>query len=432
MNAGQGANRGFAMHDRNPRLTLLGNNAGRNVGDMAIMSSIMECFSKRMPGAEFYVPSTNPEWTRRNYGARFKVRALSVMPWTASLRLLGLPTLYALAKSDIALICDGIIFGNRLLNPAFNYLITLVFIVPLARLLGCKVVCYSCGIGPLHSTLSRLLAKWTINGCDLVMMRDQDSVALARQIGVTRPIELTGDPALINPVSPDERACAILSGLGIHAGAPILAINVTAYLDQWLQEDERLGKGTDLIRQVAEGISLAKRQVRSRFSPLVIATHPMDEAVCHELAARIGGKVLLCSSFLSHDIQAVLRRCGMLLGMRFHSLVLASSVTTPVMALVYAPKVRGYMRTLESDDVALELAGLTPPVLAERLAWAWDSRQELQSRQVSHVQKMKAGAERAAEILVRRYFSPAAVTKSATPDSGVTGEPVAAGRHPSQ
>ena len=84
--------RGLVMHDRNPRLTLLGNNAGRNVGDMAIMSSIMECFSKRMPGAEFYVPSTSPEWTRRNYGARYKVRALTVMPWTGSLPLLGLPT----------------------------------------------------------------------------------------------------------------------------------------------------------------------------------------------------------------------------------------------------------------------------------------------------------------------------------------------------
>lgn len=394
------------MRYRNPRLTLLGNNAGRNVGDMAIMSSIMESITKRLPGAQFYVPSTNPEWTRRNYGARFKVRALNVMPWTASLRLLGLPTLYALATSDIALICDGIIFGNRLFNPAFNYLITLVFIVPLARLLGCKVVCYSCGIGPLGSAISRRLAKWTINGCDLVMMRDRDSVALARQVGVTRPIELTGDPAFINPVSSDERACDILRGLGIDAATPILAVNVTAYLDRWLRKDERLSEGTDLIRQLAEGISVAQRQVHYQFVPLVIATHPMDEDICRALAAQIGGKVLLCSSFLSHDIQAVLRRCGMLLGMRFHSLVLASSVMTPVMALVYAPKVRGYMRSLECDDVALELAGLTPAVLAERLAWAWDRREELRSRQAPHIQNMKAGAERAADTLLQRYFSP--------------------------
>lgn len=392
------------MDDSTPRITLLGNNAGRNVGDMAIMSSILESISRRLPGARFYVPSTNPAWTRANYGKRYKVRALSVMPWTASLRLLGVPTLYAMASSDIALICDGIIFGNRLLNPAFNYLITLVLLVPLARLLGCRMVCYSCGIGPLRSAASRLLARWTINGCDLVMMRDPQSVALARQIGVTRPIELTGDPAFVNPVSPDERAELILRRTGVDPAAPLLAINVTAYMDQWLKEDERLARGAELIPMLAEGINQARERVRTPFVPLVVATHPMDEAICRRLATQVHGRMLLGPSYLSHDVQAVLRRCGMLLGMRFHSLVLAAAVNTPVMALVYAPKVRGLMRDLQCEDVALELADLDPSLLSEAIARAWDARHELRARQAPAVQGMKDGAERAADLLTQRYF----------------------------
>jgi polysaccharide pyruvyl transferase WcaK-like protein len=128
------------MKGSHPRITLLGNNSGRNLGDMAIMSSIMESLSKRLPNAEFYVPTIKPEWVRKHYGDRYNVKAINVMPWTLSLRLLGLPTLRCLAKSDVALICDGIIFGKKLFNPAFNYLITLVFLVPLARLLDRKSV----------------------------------------------------------------------------------------------------------------------------------------------------------------------------------------------------------------------------------------------------------------------------------------------------
>lgn len=392
------------MKGKNPRITLLGNNAGRNLGDMAILSSILSSLARRMPGARFYVPSTNPKWTRRHYGGRFDVRALSVMPWTGSVRLLGIPTVAAFAVSDVVMICDGIIFGNMLFNPAFNYLITLVFLVPLARLFGCKVVCYSCGLGPFPSAISRLLARWTINGCDLVMVREQDSAQLAREIGVRKPIEVTGDAAFINPVSDDGRAVQILRELDIDPGAKILAINVTAYMDRWLARDEKMTRDADLLSSVAEGIRRARAAVAEPFVPLVICTQPMDEQTCRRLGEAIGAKVLSNATYLSHDIQAVMRRCQLMLGMRFHSIVLASSVETPVMALNYAPKVRGFMRMLQCEEFGLELANVTPALLASKIAEAWERRDVLRTRQAAVIREQKMGAERAADLVASRYF----------------------------
>jgi polysaccharide pyruvyl transferase WcaK-like protein len=347
------------MKGRFPRITLLGNNAGRNLGDMAILSSILSSLARHLPAARFYVPSTNPQWTRQHYGDRFDVKALNVMPWTGSVRLLGVPTLGALAASDVAMICDGIIFGNRLFNPAFNYLITLVALVPLARLLRCRVVCYSVGLGPFPSRISRLLARWTINLCDLVMVRDRNSERLAREIGVTKPIALTGDAAFINPVSGDRRAREILGDLGIDPHAQLLGLNITAYMDRWLKSDEKLPRDADFVTVMAEGVRRAQAAVSEPFTPLVICTQPMDGETCQRLAAAIGGKVLSNSKYLSHDIQAVMRRCQLMVGMRFHSLVLASSVGTPVMALNYAPKVRDYMRLLDCEEFGMELASAT-------------------------------------------------------------------------
>jgi polysaccharide pyruvyl transferase WcaK-like protein len=392
------------MKGTHPRITLLGNNSGRNLGDMAIMSSIMESLSKRMPNAEFYVPTIKPEWVRKHYGERYNVKAVNVMPWTLSLRLLGLPTLICLAKSDVALICDGIIFGKKLFNPAFNYLITLVFLVPLARLLGCKMVCYSTGIGPFQNKISRLFAKWTIQGCDLVMMRERDSEKLTKDIGVTKPVELTGDAAFINPVSDDKVAVSIMRELGLDPEKPTMAINATAYLDTWLNPNERLSDPKGLLKTIAEGVQQAQKQVADTFQPLIVCTHPMDEATCRELAEMCGAKVLTNSTYLSHDIQAVIRRCGILVGMRFHSIVLASSVETPVVGLIYAPKVRGYLKLLQCEEFSLELASLTPQYLAQKLSEAWNARKELQERQRPVIGDLKEGAEHAADLLCSKYF----------------------------
>lgn len=392
------------MKGSHPRITLLGNNSGRNLGDMAIMSSIMESLSKRLPDAEFFVPTINPTWVKEHYGSKYNVRAVDVMPWTLSVRLLGLPTLRCLAKSDCALICDGIIFGKKLFNPAFNYLITLVFLVPLARLLGCKMVCYSTGIGPFPSWVSRLFAKWTINGCDLVMMRERDSEKLTKEIGVTQPVELTGDAAFINPVSSDATAVTIMKEIGLNPEKPVLAINATSYLDTWLTAKERLADPKAFLKMVAAGVKRAQGAVQDRFQTLVVCTHPMDEATCRELAQLVDGHVITNSKYLSHDIQAVLRRCGLLVGMRFHSIVLASSVETPVVGLIYAPKVRGYLRLLECEDYGLELASLTEESLGTTLARAWNDRAALKARQEPIIRDLKAGAEHAADLLVHRYY----------------------------
>lgn len=392
------------MKNDHPVITLLGSNSGKNLGDAAIMASILNSLSKEIPNAEFLVPTTNPPFVNDNYGKRYNVKAVDIMPWTLSLRFLGLTTLLALKRSDVALICDGIIFGKKLFNPAFNFLITLVVMVPLARLLGCRTVCYSCGIGPFPGAISRLFAKWTLNSCDLVIMREHDSRRLAEEIGVTKSIEVTGDAAFINEVSSDDRAREIMRERGISEDKPIFGVNVTSYFDAWLSSSERLADRSSFIDMLAAGINSAKQRLGEPFQVVVFSTHPMDEKPAYELAEKTGGKVVANSSYLSHDIMSVMRRAELFIGMRFHSVVLASAVESPILALIYAPKVRGYMRLLGCEEYALELKELTSDRLSERIQNAWPNRQAIKLRQKGIVDELKRGAERAARTVRDRYF----------------------------
>ena len=393
------------MKGKIPKVTLLGSNSGNNLGDAAIMAAILDKLSIELPGAEFYVPTTKPSFVRKHYGDNYNVQAIDIMPWTGSIRFVGLTTMRCLWKSDVALICDGIIFGKKFFNPLFNFLITLVFVVPIARLFGCKVVCYSCGIGPFPSRASRIAARWVMNGCDLLMMREPESRDIARSLGVTQPIELTGDAAFINSVSDDLRAAEIIKQEGIDALTPIFGVNVTAYFDSWLAQDERLADKSGFIDLLAQSILGAQQDAQERFQVVLFSTHPMDEPTVFELAKRLNCKVIHNSKYQSHDIMAVMRRCQLFMGMRFHSLVLASAVGAPVVGLIYAPKVRGYMKLLRCEDYSLELAKLTMDGLRERISCGWRERAALKGRQDPIVNDLKRGAHRAAQLLHEKYFS---------------------------
>lgn len=394
------------MKNNHPVITLLGSNSGNNAGDAAIMASILEVLSKELPGAEFLVPTTKPSFTNENYGKQYNVKAINVMPWTGSLRLLGIPTFNCLRRSDCALICDGIIFDKKLFNPAFNFLITLFFLIPFAKLFNCKLVCYSTGIGPFNMSAGRFMAKTLINACDLVMMRERDSLKLCQEIGVTKDVILTGDAAFLNKVSDDRKLEEIAKAERINLQAPLFGINVTSYIDEWLQSSERVSDKNEYLALLSRSINKAKATVPGGFVPVLFSTHPMDLETAERVARDVSGRVVSNTKYSSHDLMAVMKRCSLFIGMRFHSLILASTVEAPIIGLVYAPKVRGYMRLLESEDVSLELGQLTEEKLVETIVSAWQKRDELRARQKHHVDELKAGARNAATLLCDRFFSP--------------------------
>ncbi|MCB0309989.1 MAG: polysaccharide pyruvyl transferase family protein, partial [Bdellovibrionales bacterium] len=380
------------MKNSVPTITLLGNNSGRNLGDAAILSAIMDSISKELPDAKFYVPSIAPKWIMRHYGERYNVQALDAMPWTGSIRLLGIPTLWAIARSDAALICDGIIFGKKFFNPAFNFLITLFFLAPWAKLVGCKLICHNCGIGPFPEFGSKWAAKVVMNLSDRISLRERESEAVAKALGVSKPIVVSGDAAFLNPVSSPQRAKEILNEEGCGIETPKMGINITSYMDTWLNQGERVSGKEAFLELLATGIDSARKELAEPFEPIVFCTQPMDEDLCRAFAQRISARVISNTKYLSHDIQAVMRECGLLMGMRFHSLVLASAVNVPVIGLIYAPKVRGYLQFMNCKEYGLELAQITSEGLRETLKRAWQERAQLWERQKPYVDQQRANA----------------------------------------
>ena len=404
--------------NRRARITLLGSNSGRNAGDAAILAAIMDTLTREFDGeVEFDVPTTNPAFVAKEYGDRFNVRPISVMPWTGSVRLLGIPTMRSVARSDVTLITDGIIFDINLFNPLFNFLITLIFIVPWARLWGKKVVCYNVGIGPLDSFWGQVFARWVGNACDLITVRDQDSRGLFRKIGVKKKIHLTADSVFLNWSATPERVSDIVRLAGLEkdiAAGRVLGVNVTRYVDRWLSANEKVASKEEFLPMLAD--TLVQLKVERDISGAIFITHIMDydfgvtlQSLIEERYRKEKGetwKPALVSNrdYSNHELQGLMARCRLFIGMRVHSLILATRAGTPVLGLVYAPKVRSFLKELQTPDRALELARLTSRGLVASLSEAWDEAGRIRDRQQQMAKELERRAGQAATLLRERYY----------------------------
>jgi polysaccharide pyruvyl transferase WcaK-like protein len=388
------------------RLCILGNNSGRNAGDAAILSSIVHNFLARTPDVAFEVPTIKPEYVRRSF-AGLPVRPVSVMPWTLSLRILGLSTMRSILRSDAVLITDAIIFDFRLFNPLFNYLILLAALIPFARLCGRKVLCFCVGIGPLDRPLGRRITRMICNLSDEVMVREESSRELLESIGVppARLREIWADVAFINPPAPPERGREILAAHGIGPHERLLGVNVNAYLDKWLGSESTLDRA-GFIAEFARALDTVVERCGARV--VMVITQVMDLGIAEEIRGRMAHRdrvpVISNRDLSNQEIMAVLGQTSLFAGMRLHSLILAAAMEVPVVPLAYAPKVRHFARMLGLEGSSFEFADFSGERLATALTRAWEEREQARARMVPQVDAAKARARGAFDAVVARFI----------------------------
>ena len=387
------------------RVCVLGSNSGRNAGDAAILSSIIHNLRRLKPGTLFDVPVPR----KRDLYSRFDpdvARAVPMMPWYLSLRMIGLPTLLSVMRSDVMLITDGIIFDVRLLNPLFNFLIQLVFLVLPARLARTRIVCLLVGVGPLESRLGRRLAAWVCRSCDDILVRDEASAALLESVGVPRErMAIYADAAfLARPASP-ERVQQILAENGLADAGSLIGFNVNSYLDRWLKTKGGMDADS-FLREL--GRTLDAVVERWQCPVVLVITQVMDIPFAERLLARVKcrERVVLVSNrqYTAEEIMGVLGALDLLVGMRLHSLILAAAVGTPCIGLAYAPKVRGFMTLLGQPELTQELAELTCEALLAKIESVLDDRDSVQRALATRVGELKVQAEAGFLEFAERYL----------------------------
>lgn len=297
-----------------------------NVGDEALLRAIVRDLRAQIPGARIVALSADPRWTARVHGLpavrRFDPVAVTRLLRQAELFVLGGGTLLQDATS---------------LRSLAYYAATAL----LARRLGCRVMLYANGLGPIATRLGRRLARAALLSADRITLRDGESLRLYAELV---PEAAGGRGRSANrPRAPEPIVTADpVFGLADEGPPPDRAGDPYAVFAfrPWPPLSGRLSEIAAAARALAEERGAV---------PVFLAMHPRQDLALAERLAHEAGSPAHALALDPADVDGHLRLLAgarVLVTMRLHALLLAAAQGRPAVALPYDPKVSAAAREL--------------------------------------------------------------------------------------
>ena len=304
---------------------------------------------------------------------------------------------------------DAVLFDRKLLNPLHNYLSTMALALPRAKRKGIPVVLYNVSLGPINTSLGRICIKRVLDSSEFVIVRDKESIDMLRGLDLYRDdLKLAADCALNVPLPSSRRLEEIKrTEKIINEKETYLSFNISSYLDTWVKGDKR-GIGTEAFTQI---ISETMDKICNEMGKKVVfvITQPMDLKIAHVVLDKLKypqNVTLISNKTYSHnELAGILSEVEMHVGMRTHSLIFATSSCTPTIGIIATPKNRGYMKTIEQEERAIEFdEDFTSNNLFALIQNIWENRKEIRQKLGPIMGREKEKARMSSSYL-ERYLS---------------------------
>lgn len=414
------------------RIVISGAYGYGNVGDEAILRGMLLALREAIPDADFVVLSANPHLTRTQHGVQ-AVRRVLFAPSFRRMLASGVSrsgrakvqgVIRHIHEADIFIVGGGGLLYD-LINTAKAMWLEKFYLfgwpishwateIRLARALGKPVILYSVGIGPVTTRLGKLLLERIARQVALITVRDQASRVILSRFGVPADrIQVTADPAiLISPASSEEVA-GILSqagvssnkhpriGLALRSWYPYAMINkATATKCQAIWERN--------MAEAADGL-VESLDAELVFVPMQGYVEPFDDATCSDrVIAQMKHREQACRLPRGLDPNTVIGALGamdLVVAMRLHALILAAAMSTPVVGIIYDPKVRAFLESIGQSEAGLEMDDMTPEVLVDAVCSVWAQREAIRAQITASVEHLRAQARRNAMLVAELLAS---------------------------
>lgn len=340
-----------------------------NVGDQAILMTIAQRLSERIPDLEITVFSNQPEFTQAYMQPVYPVRAISQ-------RHQFLRTLLALVHCDLFIIGGGTPFYDDVFH-----LLAMLLLVITTRLAGKPVMTYAVSVRPIKSRLSRAIITVILKMVNKVTVREPLARESMLAFGGEAP-EVFIDPAVtISPTQP-QIVETYLERLGVDLSKPLFAICPHIFQPAYGYHihhyekfsHEAIDRHHHLLARSADYLSANGQALFVPFN----TENPDDDRITNRLV-----KSLMVEERQTFQIQeqlspqfiaGILRRCELAIAVRFHAAVLASAMHTPLVAISYGPKIEGYMHHIGLGNYVMRFDDQDESKFLAMVAQAWERR----------------------------------------------------------
>ncbi len=282
-----------------PAVTIGGYFGFGNTGDELILYAVLQRFRQTRPGEKVIVLSKSPETTQEMYSVG------AVQRWNP------FSCLRAFVQSDAFMLGGGGLLQES--SGPWNHLYYLSLIV-MARVCGCKTEMNAMGIDPVRNPWNRFLTRHVLNvWVTEISVRDQESKQVLVDLGVVQPIRVVPDPVLALPVAAhatESRIALALSGREITR------------LPEIIQFAASLPAPVDLL----------------------VLFPAQDASLANALAGQVKGIRQIRTISRPQELLKWIGDYSLVIGSRFHALVLAAAAGIPFMGWGNQKKVENLCR----------------------------------------------------------------------------------------
>lgn len=339
-----------------------------NAGDELILSALVYRLRQEHPGRSITVLSGHPEKTAKAH----EVKAVNRWkPW----EWLG-----PLWDAETFILGGGGLLQESTGSWNHTYYLFLVF---LAKCLGCRTEIRAIGVDTITQTFNRLWTRFIFNHfVNYASVRDSDSQRALEMIGVATRLWKAPD-AVFSLERPKTAAVPPREG---HRIAWVLA--------DWPQ---RPGWDQDL----AYLIQRVQRELK--VDNELIAFFPEQDNHINQMIGRVATPAPRLRTWTrAEELPAMFAEYDMVIGMRYHALVLAALAEKPFIGWGYQQKIQTLCRDFNQPLWTFE-RGWDHESVFRQIADAWKRRQTLPERyrkQIAHLLHAPAEANETARIFV--------------------------------
>lgn len=391
-------------HNKN---ILIANWAGVNSGDDAMFSSLMNMVGKEISNeAKIFVLADNDKLIKSKYRINDAMRIFDFY------RVKNLKKLARIFKaSDLLIYGGGDIINGNLKSMSF---------VGLALILGLPVMCCGVGVVPIKSPLKRFMTRIVVNQVNSITVRDEESKERLESLGVIKPeVIVTSDlafllPSTLNRENLLQRMNKQLSNSSLKIGMSIRPFDSMYHFYGVWNENILINHIANLcdylVREYDASIIFIPMVLKQRckeYHTNLEADDELSERIIRKMKNKHSTTVIK-DDYAPEDILGLMSEMNLIIGARLHSLVLATRVGVPVIAIAYAPKIEAFMRSIDRSEFSLNVSELSENKLRDLCDKALEEKNGVKGVQIQrHVARAEINKREIEKILVgthRKYW----------------------------
>jgi polysaccharide pyruvyl transferase CsaB len=359
------------------RIGITGSYGGLNLGDEAILHSIIAQLRRDLP-VEITVFSRDPEDTKRRHGVE---RAVPVRKMS---RAEAVPEVERL---DLLIVGGGGILYDA---EARIYLRE----AQIAKEKGVPVMLYAIGAGPLKHASVQAAVHEVLDQVDVVTVRERGAQQVLEEAGVHREIIVTADPALLLKADPLPRGA--FRSEGLEGRRRLIGMSVR---EPGVAAPDIDPKEYHALLANAADFMVDRYDADVVFVPMERSV--LDSQHSHAVIAqmlRAERCTVLKAVYTSGQLLSLMSKFHFVVGMRLHFLMFAAMRGVPFVALPYAGKVSGFLEELQIPSPPLQLvnAGRLIAYIDE----SWDQMRATKAKLAKNLAPLTKRAQETHRILL--------------------------------